>query len=320
MNSTQTYNAPFAEAIAEGLSAPRKYISSKYFYDAAGDALFQKIMHLPEYYLTAAEAEIFKTRSGDLLDRAGLRPGARVIELGAGDGTKTRLLLREMMRRGQDFTYYPIDISAHALQDLEQNLQTERRDGLRMESVEGEYFEALHSSRFEGDGQKFILFLGSSIGNFDHDDGTGFLQNVARSMRPGDLFLPGFDLKKDPALVLAAYNDEAGVTRAFNMNLLLRMNRELGAEFDIGKFAHYPLYDPEPGAAKSYLVSKRKQTVYIRDLDRHFEFGEGEVIFTEISRKYDLSHIESMASAGGLHIVESFFDSRHYFADVLMRR
>lgn len=320
MSLTDTHVVSFARDIGEGLSAARKYISSKYFYDAAGDALFQKIMHLPEYYLTGAELEIFREQSVQILDGAALRHGVQVIELGAGDGTKTKLLLKQLMKSGLDFTYYPIDISAHALQDLEKNLNTELHEGLNLQPVTGEYFEALQSDHFLGERQKFILFLGSTIGNFDTDDGTQFIGKLARAMRTDDVLMTGFDLKKDPQVILDAYNDKAGITRAFNLNLLLRINRELGADFDIGKFSHYPLYDPELGAAKSYLVSRREQTVYIGALDRRFAFGAGEVIFTEISRKYDHPHIEKLAAAAGLHLQQSFHDSRHYFTDVLMRK
>lgn len=320
MNSTDTYVVSFAQDIAEGLSAPRKYISSKYFYDAAGDALFQKIMHLPEYYLTAAEFEIFREQSAPIIAQAGLQNGVQVIELGAGDGTKTKLLLKEMMKSGLDFTYCPIDISAHALQDLEKNLKTELREGLNLQSVTGEYFEALQSDRFSHERQKCILFLGSTIGNFDHDDGTQFISKLSEAMHPSDVLMVGFDLKKEPQVILDAYNDKAGITRAFNLNLLLRINRELGADFDIGKFSHYPLYDPELGAAKSYLVSRKAQTVYIAALDRRFTFEAGEVIFTEISRKYHHTHIQRLADAAGLRIEQSFHDSKRYFTDVLMRK
>lgn len=320
MSSTDTRSISFARDIAEGLSAPRKYISSKYFYDAAGDALFQKIMHLPEYYLTAAEFEIFREQSPQIITQAALRDGVQVIELGAGDGTKTKLLLKQLMKSGLDFSYHPIDISAHALQDLEKNLKTELREGLNLQPVTGEYFEALESEGFAGERQKFLLFLGSTIGNFDGDDGTRFIGKLSRAMRGGDVLMVGFDLKKDPQVILDAYSDKAGITRAFNLNLLLRINRELGADFDIGKFSHYPMYDPELGAAKSYLVSRKAQTVYVGALDRHFEFGAGEVIFTEISRKYDRPHIEKLAAAAGLSIQQFFHDGKRYFTDVLMRK
>ena len=277
-------------------------------------------MHLPEYYLTAAEYEIFRTRSAEIIRDAGLQPGVQVIELGAGDGTKTKLLLREMMKTGIDFTYHPIDISGHVLEVLERNMKSELGDTLRVMPVTGDYFEALRSAHFSEKRQKFMLFLGSTIGNFDDDDGSGFIARLAGAMNPRDLLLVGFDLKKDPQVIAAAYNDSAGITRAFNMNLLLRINRELDADFDIGKFAHYPLYDPEMGAAKSYLVSKKKQTVSVGALQRTFDFGAGEVIFTEISRKYDMGDMIRFARVAGLEVQNEYRDARGYFADVSMKK
>lgn len=307
----------FAQDVDAGLSAEKKFIASKYFYDAAGDAIFQKIMRLPEYYLTASEFEIFQHQSADIIHSAALRDHVQLIELGAGDGTKTKLLLKEMMKQGIDFTYYPIDISEHALDDLKKNLKKELGEGLQMEPVVGEYFEALRSEHFTQGRQKFILFLGSTIGNFDEAVGGAFLKKLSGTMHAGDGLLVGFDLQKDPQVILNAYNDAAGITRSFNMNLLLRMNRELQADFDIGQFAHYPVYDPEAGAAKSYLISKKKQSVYIGALEKSFHFEAGEYIFTEISRKYRRADIEHYAQTAGFSIKKEFRDAKNYFTDVL---
>jgi len=315
--NTEIITGQFAQDVDAGLSAEKKFIPSKYFYDAAGDAIFQKIMRLPEYYLTASEFEIFQQQSADIIQSAALRDNVQLIELGAGDGTKTKLLLKEMMKRGIDFTYYPIDISEHALDDLKKNMKKELGEGLRMEPVVGEYFEALRSEHFSRGRQKFILFLGSTIGNFDEASGGAFLKKLGATMQAGDGLLVGFDLQKDPQVILNAYNDAAGITRSFNMNLLLRMNRELQADFDIGQFAHYPLYDPETGAAKSYLISKKRQAVYIGALDKSFHFEAGEYIYTEISRKYRRADIERYAQMARFGIKKEFRDTKNYFTDVL---
>ena len=303
------------------MSAAQKYIPSSYFYDAKGDALFQKIMHLPEYYLTAAEFEILKYQSAEIIRSAAFQEPLDLIELGAGDGTKTKLLLRELMEQGVDFTYYPVDISKNALWLLEKGLRYELGLELKMEPIVGDYFDVLEAHPLKGRrNQRFTLFLGSTIGNFDRDGGNQFLYRLAESMRPKDLLMLGFDLKKDPHAIAAAYNDSQGVTRDFNLNLLQRMNTELDADFDVSAFSHYPLYDPEDGAAKSYLVSHKKQSVFVGGLGRYFDFEAGEVIFTEISRKFAEGDIEKLASYAGLKIKDSFYDSRHYFTDVLMRK
>jgi len=320
MSEHNTNLSTFAQDVDQGFSAPVKYISSKYFYDDAGDVLFQKIMRLPEYYLTPSELEIFQQQSTDIIRDAHLQQGVQLIELGAGDGTKTKILLKELMKSGIDFTYYPIDISSHVLEDLERNMKTELGEGLKVIPVAGEYFEALSSEHFSTRQQKFILFLGSTIGNFSDDDGSKFIHKLSHVMTSQDLLMVGFDLKKNPQVIADAYNDAQGITRAFNMNLLLRINRELDANFDIGQFVHYPIYDPEFGAAKSYLVSKKQQSVYIGALEKRFHFNSGEVIFTEISRKYDQPEIERQAHAAGLKVKHTYQDQKQYFADVLMTK
>jgi L-histidine N-alpha-methyltransferase len=318
MSEHNTNLSTFAQDVDQGFSAAVKYISSKYFYDDAGDILFQKIMRLPEYYLTPSELEIFQQQSTDIIRDSQLGTGVQLIELGAGDGTKTKILLKELMKLGIDFTYYPIDISSHVLEDLERNIKTELGEGLKVVPVVGEYFEALASEHFSNQQQKFILFLGSTIGNFSDDDGSKFIHKLSNVMASQDLLLIGFDLKKNPQVIADVYNDSQGITRAFNMNLLLRINRELDANFDIGQFVHYPIYDPEYGAAKSYLVSKKQQSVYVGALTKQFHFNAGEVIFTEISRKYDQQEIKRQAYAAGLKIKHIYQDQKQYFADVLM--
>lgn len=319
MRKTSVLVSQFAEDVEKGLSASLKYLPSKYFYDDKGDVLFQKIMHLPEYYLTRAEFEIFKYQSPEIIRQAAFKGPVQVIELGAGDGIKSKLLLKEMMDAGIDFTYYPIDISKNMLWHLEKGLKYELGLELNIEPIAGDYFEALKSKHFtESNHQKFILFMGSSIGNFDREYCNAFLYELSKIMRPKDMLMVGFDLKKNPKIIADAYNDSQGVTRDFNLNLLTRINHELHADFDIHAFTHYPFYDPGAGVAKSYLVSNKKQVVFVEAIGRYFEFEAGEFIFTEISRKFSEADIERSVSYAGLKIRDSFFDSKHYFTDVLM--
>lgn len=320
MNKASNTRTSFAEDIDAGLSAPAKFIASKYFYDAVGDALFTRIMQLPEYYLTRAEQEIFETHASYIIHDAGLETDFQVIELGAGDGTKTRVLLQAMLQQKRSFSYFPIDISPHVLQELGHNMQSEIEQGLKLKGIAGDYFDALKSPDLPLGRQKLILFLGSTIGNFPEDDGSAFLQTLSGHISRNDALLVGFDLKKDPALIAAAYNDAAGVTRDFNLNLLTRINRELDADFDLEQFVHAPAYEPGSGEARSYLVSKCSQQVTLKALNKRFAFNEGEKIHTEVSRKYNDGQIGQLAAAAGLRILQAYYDKHQYFTNVLFRK
>ncbi len=304
----------FASAVSDGLSAAGKYLSSQYFYDERGDRLFRAIMATPEYYLTNAEQEIFSEQSAAITRQ--FAPGADIIELGAGDGSKTRLLLAEHLKR-QAFCYVPVDISGNSLAGLQQRMKGWLPD-LEVMPVVGEYLEALDRLPEQGD-RRVFMFLGSNIGNFTPAQAMRFLSHIREHMGKDDLFLIGFDLKKDPQVILAAYNDAAGHTRSFNLNLLLRINRELEADFDLNQFEHYPSYDPQTGACKSYLVSRRQQSVYIRGLEERFEFAAGECIFMEISQKYSLTQLQELAFQSGFDVSAYFTDTHGYFADQIWK-
>jgi L-histidine N-alpha-methyltransferase len=305
----------FAEDVLKGLSASPKYLSSKYFYNDIGNRLFQEIMQLPEYYLTRSEFEIFSTQSPQIIST--ISQPFHVIELGPGDGLKTKLFLKEAIQQNKLLTYYPIDISPDALEILSNNIRSEMDP--KIVPVANEYMAGLQS--LSGvKGNKLIVFMGSNIGNFSHAETIHFFSSLSSIMQPGDHFLIGFDLKKDPELIRSAYNDSQGVTRAFNLNLLHRINQELKADFDITQFKHYPTYDPMTGEARSYLISEKKQTVYIGALDKEFMFGQNEAVYMEVSRKYEVSDIENYATAAGLSLVQAFKDCKHYFADVLFEK
>ncbi len=308
---------PFLDDVHEGLSAAAKYIPPKYFYDAEGDRLFSKIMGLPEYYLTRTEQGILTNYRSEILRNFNDGGSFDLVELGAGDGFKTKILLRHFTERDAHFRYVPIDISNHALSGLTRSIAAEFPD-LEVAPVPGEYFRALHSLQ-GSTARKAVLFLGASIGNFTFDQALHFLRDLRETLNQGDQVLIGFDLKKNPREILAAYNDSQGVTRDFNLNLLKRINRELGADFTLSQFEHYPLYDPQTGEAKSFLVSKCAQEVAVPQLGKTFHFEDGETIHTEISRKYSLSEIALLAELAGFSPVQNFTDPKNRFVDALWK-
>ena len=307
----------FAEDVLSGLSATPKSLSSKYFYDDAGSRLFQKIMELPEYYLTRSEFEIFEQRAGEIFEAfTENSPAFDLIELGAGDGTKTAVLIEYFLRRTTDFTYSPIDISREAVDSLTGKFHA-RFPALQMNARVGDYFRILETLKTESARPKILLFLGSNIGNFSRDASIEFFKNLRAVMNAQDLLFTGFDLQKDPRVILAAYDDAAGVTAEFNLNLLRRINRELGGNFDLEKFSHYAIYRPTECAARSFLISREQQKVFIAHLNQTFHFRAWEPIFMEISQKYNLEMIEDLARVSGFAVKQNFFDQRKYFVDSL---
>lgn len=320
MSETTIELSSFAIDIKQGLSQKPKQLSSKYFYNAIGDMLFQKIMELDEYYLTRSEFEILSEQKEEILKAfMGDDSSFRLVELGAGDGTKTKVLLESFSKKGVDFAYSPIDISQSVLDQLEGDLN-KNLPSVRVEPIQGDYFEALRELKRNHDLKEVVLFLGSTIGNFNYSQGIGFLKQLGEDLSTGDLLFIGFDLKKDPQVILKAYNDAKGITAEFNLNLLDRINNELGGNFDRNEFRHYPTYDPLTGETKSYLISKKRQTVYIEVLDQEFTFEKDEAIFMEISQKYSLEMIEECATQAGFKIVQKFFDQKGYFVDALWEK
>lgn len=313
-------NQRFAQDVEEGLSLQLKKLPSKYFYDKKGDELFVKIMHCEEYYPTGCELEILKEQSIQIIEACELpKDRVNVIELGAGDGLKTRELLKALVQQRIETRYMPVDISANAVKGLVSKLKKEIPQ-VETSGQVGDYFEILNQVNARSERSKLILFLGSTIGNMMDEVAQGFVSAIAENMKENDRLLIGFDLKKEPDIVRAAYNDQQGFTRAFNMNLLERINHELGGNFDLNKFKHYPVYNPQTGTAKSYLISLCDQKVYIEALQKTFQFEAWESIHTEISQKYSKSRIEAIARASGLQIERTFSDERAYFADVLFKK
>ena len=310
----------FHKDVRKGLTDFPKHLSSKYFYDTKGDKLFQDIMAMPEYYLTDREFEILSENTSKIAALFADNDQAfKLIELGAGDGKKTKILLKYLSDHDYNFTYQPIDISQNALDGLASSLNMELPQ-VSVEIRQGTYFETLEDINAENGTKKIILFLGSNIGNLLHDQAIVFLKNVAELMQTEDLFFVGFDLKKNPQTILDAYNDQAGVTAAFNKNVLERINRELNADFDLDAFKHWEVYDPESGTAKSFLVSTIAQEVHIEALDLKVGFDAWETIHTEISQKYDAKVISWLADKAGLKIVGQFTDSRQDYANYVFKK
>lgn len=311
-NEIATVNL-FAEEVLQGLTAKNKRLSSKYFYDEKGDELFRQIMQLDEYYLTRKELEIFTTHKEAILTAIDQDEPFRIIELGAGDGSKTKVLLKHFLDQKVDFRYSPVDISGNVLQILEDNLLRELPD-LKIESYQGDYFDALQSMA-QNPERDVVFFLGSNIGNFPEKEAKRFLRKLRSFLNPKDLLFMGVDLKKDPSLILNAYNDALGVTTEFNFNLLDRINRELEGNFDRNQFLHYPYYNPHTGECRSYLISKKDQTVKVAGEQIHFRAWE--TIFMEVSKKYDTLQLEKLARKSGFSILNEFQDAQGWFADVL---
>ena len=305
----------FLEDVINGLSAREKYLQSKYFYDVKGDALFKDIMGSKEYYPTACEMEIFTKKTSEL---AALLTQQNtefdIVELGAGDATKSIHLLKELIDKRINFTYFPVDISNNVINLLHRELP-EKLPQLQLQGLNGEYFRMLEKAKTLSDKIKVVLFLGGNIGNVPIEKADEFCTRLRSHLMPGDIVLIGFDLKKDPLTILNAYNDSSGFTRQFNLNLLTRINDELKGNFTLENFYHFPTYDPATGACKSYLVSTEEQSVTISGST--FSFKQGETIFMEIAQKYTVEQTDNLAGKAGFTPIAHLYDSRGWFLDAV---
>lgn len=300
------------DAIA-GLRAVPKRLSPKYFYDRRGSLLFDEICALPEYYVTRTELAILEARSTEIASRLTYEGPCRVVEPGAGSGTKTRLLLRAL---GPDrcVAYVPVDIAGEHLEHTASQLRVEI-PWLEVVPFAADFTVELPLPSVDRATRTVLYFPGSTIGNFDPEEAERLLSRFRRAVGPGGLVLLGVDLKKDPAMLHAAYNDARGVTAAFNKNVLRRMNEELGADFDLDAFDHYAFYAPGPGRVEMHLVSARRQQV--RLAGHVFTFEPGESLCTERSYKYDLARAERIGRAAGLALADGWLDDARRFAVLL---
>jgi L-histidine Nalpha-methyltransferase len=309
----------FANDVLKGLSANPKHLLSKYFYDERGSELFKKIMHMPEYYLTDCEMEIIKTHKQNIFETISDKIKTfELIELGAGDGMKTKILLKHLYESKADFRYIPIDISATAIENLELEIKALFPE-INVSGQIGDYFHLLEEMSRKSCALKVLMFLGSNIGNMEHEESLEFLSKLRAVMNRHDVLLIGFDLKKDPEIIKNAYNDPHGITAAFNLNLLQRINNELQADFKLAQFRHKEFYNPLTGKAKSYLISLCEQQVYVAALGKTFDFRKDEGIYMEMSQKYDLEMIQELAENSGFEIVRNFTDNRQFFMDSIWK-
>jgi len=314
-NKPADTTAQFYADVIKGLQCTPKQLSSKYFYDAVGDKLFQDLMNCDEYYPTNCELEIFTEQTAEICQAMmGNGDAFDLIELGAGDAMKSTFLLKYLLEQKADFSYLPIDISDNVINYLNMTLPV-TLPGLQVTGLNGDYFDMLKKAASLSSRRKVVLFLGSNIGNMPVSDAEEFCKQLRNHLSIGDMLLIGVDLKKNPKTVLAAYNDKEGITKRFNLNLLDRMNRELGADFDVSKFEHYPMYDPETGSCKSYLISLEDQQVKIRK--ETISFCKDEYIYMEISQKYNVIQTNQMAAGAGFKPLNIFFDSKKWFIDAI---
>ena len=306
----------FAADVRAGLiRIGQKELPSKYLYDEVGSALFEVISFLPQYGLTRADERLLRRHARDLVEL--LPTPVAVAELGSGSGKKTRWILEALCRR-QRTSYYPIEISPTALAMCARELGD--IDSISIVGFEREYLDGLlevAAQRKKGE-HLLILFLGSTIGNFDREAGINFLREVRRILEPGDTMLLGTDLEKSVTQLMGAYNDDLGVTAAFNLNLLARINRELGADFDLSQFEHYARLNQEARSVEMHLRSKRRQSVNIPGSELLVEFLEGESIWTESSHKYSAEEVFQIARASGFRCQAQWIDDEWPFAESLL--
>ena len=307
----------FFDHVKEGLRKSPKALSSRYFYDAKGDALYQKIMNLEEYYLPRSEMQIIENQSAQMArDIALVHSRLQIVELGAGDGTKTKHLIKHFKPHFNSLEYVAMDISNNVLAINEKQIKS-GTEPIKYKGVAGDYFETYKTIPATQDG-RLVMFLGANIGNYTGSDISELFTFVKSKLKDTDYFLVAFDLVKHPRKIMAAYDDSKGITKQFNLNLLERMNRELGANFNLGQFDHSPYYDPLTGVASSQIVSLKKQIV---EFSKGFtvSFDLFEAIHTEISKKFFLSDIEEVAEESEMNIEQTYFDTDKGYTFVLFR-
>lgn len=306
----------FEQDVIEGLSADEKFLSSKYFYDDEGSRIFKEIMEMAEYYLSDSEYEVLASQAADIFKSLKFNQPFNIIELGAGDGSKTLNLLKYLLDNKVNFCYIPIDISEEAMNMLTEVLQ-DKLPGLNIKPAIGDYFEVLRSLKEANTNQNLLLFLGSNIGNYSGEAAYELMNLFNQVMNKGDMLLMGIDLQKNPQTIYQAYSDPHGITKRFNLNLLKRINRELRADFDLSQFDFYCYYNPRNGELFSYLVSLARQEVFLPNSKTKFNFAKDELIWTEQSKKYSFKEIELLAKKSGFSVDKHFLDSKQYFTDTL---
>ena len=320
----------FANDVATCLTSENKRLNPKYLYDHMGSKLFEQICLQPEYYLTRTEASLLKRHAPAITNLVG--SNIRIIELGSGSSSKTAILLRYLSSQKKRIYYFPIDISASILMESTRTLKSQFPNAT-ITAIRSDYNTGIDRATarcMASDGEeakknnngspyaKLILFLGSSIGNFEPMAARSFLRSIRQRLHTNDFLLVGSDLQKDEFVLNAAYNDKAGITAKFNLNLLARINRELGGNFELGKFKHFAFYNREQHRIEMHIVSNTDQQVYIEALCKNFSFRKGDSIHTENSYKYSLSQISALAKDSGFRIEKEFTDEKRWFNVALL--
>jgi dimethylhistidine N-methyltransferase len=303
------FDPALVDAVERGLGARPKTLPPWLFYDEAGSRLFEAITELPEYYPTRTERSILEASAAEIMAAAG-HP-SRIIELGSGSARKTALLLEAVFTHRPDAVFHPIDVSAAALDEAKEQLGARLPD-LRVDPVCGHYLPALEALAHAG-GPRLVLFMGSTLGNFEPGEAIAFLRDLRARLRPDDLFLLGLDLEKDPAILVPAYDDAAGVTAAFNLNLLARLNRELGADFEVDAFRHLAVWNAAEHRIEMHLVSQKAQTVRFAAMGLEISFAAGERIHTENSYKHPPAGVDRLLSEGGFASLHAWTDPKGWF-------
>jgi dimethylhistidine N-methyltransferase len=306
--------AAFAREVERGLSSTPKRLACRFFYDRVGSELFEEICALPEYYLTRAEDEILRDHAAEIVGALPRR--SALVELGSGSAHKTRRLIEACLAREGALVYVPIDISRTMLEQSARTL-VDAYPGLSVRALATEYEDGLRTLKQDRVEPKLVLWLGSNVGNFDRASAVRFLTRLASWMGERDRLLIGIDLRKDASVIELAYDDPAGVTARFNLNLLARIDRELGADFQSAQFRHVASYDAREGRVQMFLESAVDQSVWIESLARSVRFTAGERIHTEDSYKYSPAEIEGLARASGMYVERTWFDSRAQFSSSL---
>jgi L-histidine N-alpha-methyltransferase len=305
----------YTDEVVSGLTSARKTLPCKLFYDDRGSALFEEITQLPEYYLTRTELEILQDKSHEIAHAIG--SPVSIIELGAGTATKTGTLLGAFARRQMRLKYYPVDISPAALDDAKKRIKLDCPSAV----VKPVVADFAHGFAFLKNipNCKLVLYLGSSIGNFDWNDAVSMLKSVREQLAAGDTLLLGTDMVKPAKFLVPAYDDAQGITAEFDKNILMRLNREFGGDFDLSSFRHIAEWNPSASRMEIYLESTRSQVVFLKTLDLAVGFRKGERIHTENSYKYTLQMVEQMLCVSGFKLARSWFDRREWFGLHLAR-
>ena len=309
------FETKFARDVSDGLRAPQKILPTQYLYDAIGSVLFEAITLLPEYGLTRAEERLLQAHAAEIC--RSVAPVAAVVELGSGSGRKTRQILNAMRKHQAEVNYFPIDVSQTALQQCCEHVKDVR--GVKAYAVQASYLDGLAKVREEtaAGGRLLLLFLGSTIGNFPESEMSWFLKRVREDLRPGDAFLLGTDLVKAPQRLLDAYDDPLGITAAFNLNLLARINRELGGNFQLQKFQHQARWIVDKNRIEMHLVSRERQFVGVPAANCRVSFEPGESIWTESSRKFTTADLQKAALQAGFSASGQWIDQEWPFAENL---